>query len=144
MKTLDENTINDLADEDQVKSRARALFRSACENADSYHVLRLGLARRKALQARAAHSAARLWAPLAGGAVACCALLIGVVLMRPMTHIAPGTGATTSIPTAMLSSEATEDIPVIASNQMDMVQDLDFYRWLATQPANAATPRNAQ
>lgn len=144
MNTLKENTINMLPRDDEVESRARSLFRQACENTDSYHALRLGLARRKALHARSTHPAARLWAPLAGGAVACCALVIGVALLRPDARIAPTTEVVTSASAATGSSESVEDIPVIASNQMDMVQDLDFYRWLAAQPASAATPRDVR
>lgn len=145
MSTPRENTVNELPRNDEVTSRARAVFRNACENTDSYHALRLGLARRKALQSHATHSPTRLWAPLAGGAMACCALAIGVVVMRPDARTAPGNGSTASAQISAESIENTEDIPVIASNQMEMVQDLDFYRWLAAQPANAATtPRNAR
>lgn len=145
MKTPMENTINELPHDGEVESRARSIFRNACENTDSYHALRLGLARRKALHGRTAHPGIRLWAPLAGGAVACCALAIGVVLLRPDSRIVHDTGVVALAPVATGSLENTEDIPVIASNQMDMVQDLDFYRWLAAQPASAAaTPRNVR
>lgn len=145
MSTLKENTINKLPSDNEVESHARAIFRNACENTDSYHALRLGLARRKALHARTSHSRARLWAPLAGGAVACCALVVGVALLRPASPIASDTEAMASAPVAAGALENAEDIPVIASNQMEMVQDLDFYRWLATQPVTAAaTPRDAR
>ncbi len=146
MNTHSESTINELPRDDEVESRARAVFRNACENADSYHVLRLGLARRKALQSRAAHSPTRLWAPLAGGAAACCALVVAVVAMRPDVRIAPSnTTIAASTPIAAEAVENTEDIPAVDSTQMEMVQDLDFYRWLAAQPAVAtATPRDAR
>ncbi|HET7929833.1 MAG TPA: hypothetical protein VFL63_00365, partial [Rhodanobacteraceae bacterium] len=62
------NTFKNLPSDREVESRARALFQNACESADSYHTLRLGLARRKALNAGPARFAAWLWAPLAGGA----------------------------------------------------------------------------
>ena len=145
MSTPRENTINELRQDHEVTSHARAVFRNACENIDSYHALRLGLARRKALQSHTSRSPTRLWAPLAGGAMACCALAIGVVMMRPDTRTSPGNDSAASAQISTKSIENTDDIPVIASNQMEMVQDLDFYRWLAAQPANAATtPRNAR
>ena len=78
-----------------------------------------------------------MWAPLAGGAVACCALVVCVALLRPASPIATDTEAVASAPVAVGALENAEDVPVIASNQMEMVQDLDFYRWLATQPAMA-------
>ena len=129
-----------------MESRARAVFQTACENTDSYHALRLGLARRKALQSRATRSPARLWAPLAGGAAACCALVIAIIAMRPDIRIAaPDTTIAASAPIAAEAAENTEDIPAVDSNQMEMVQDLDFYRWLATQPAVAtATPKDVR
>lgn len=145
MNTARENTSEALPHDDEVATRARAIFRNACENTDSYHALRLGLARRKALQARPSRRSARWWAPLAGGAVACCALAIGIVAMRPDARMVPDTEIVASAPTASGSAESAEDIPVIASNQMEMVQDLDFYRWLAAQPAEAAaSPRNTR
>ncbi|WHZ18473.1 MAG: hypothetical protein OJF55_000622 [Rhodanobacteraceae bacterium] len=146
MNMPNENMINDLPHDNEVESRARAVFRNACESTDSYHALRLGLARRKALQSRVSHSPARLWAPLAGGAAACCALVIGVMLMRPdVRTAAPDTTIAASAPIVTESVESTEDIPVVASNQMEMVQDLDFYRWLAAQPSVAsATPKNVR
>lgn len=146
MNMRNENTINELPCDDEVESRARAVFRTACENTDSYHALRLGLARRKALQTRATRSPARLWAPLAGGAAACCALVIGVMMMRPGIRMStPNTTIAVPAPIAVEAVENTEDIPAVDSNQMEMVQDLDFYRWLAAQPAvAAATPKDVR
>ena len=61
-------------------------------------------------------------------------------------RIAPSnTTIAASTPIAAEAVENTEDIPAVDSTQMEMVQDLDFYRWLAAQPAVAtATPRDAR
>lgn len=138
-------TRNDsLPGDHELELRARAIFRSACEGTDSWHALRLGQARRKAAEAASGRSPlARWFAPLAGGAVACCALAIGVVALRPGV---PTTGVQNSTPLAQVApqardvtaEDAAEDAPDVASNQADMVQNLDFYKWLANQPSVAA------
>lgn len=135
MNKQPESRIHSLPDTDAVAVRARGIFRTACENADSYHTLRLGLARRKALQSR--RSPARVWAPLGGAAVACCALVVGVLVMRPGNHAVPLPGTAASAPVAAGPASIVEEIPEVGGNQMEMVQDLDFYRWLAAQPAVA-------
>lgn len=124
----------------EVESRSRAIFRNACERTDSYHALRLGMARRKAAHVGAARPAARMWAPLPSAA-ACCALVIGVVWMHPARQIGPAATAVSSTPVTTGSDTPEEITPEIGSTQMEMVQDLDFYRWLAAQPA-AASARN--
>lgn len=112
-------------------ARARVVFRHACEGTDSYHALRLSMARRRALNAPRHSVALRLWAPLAGAA-ACCALVVGIVWTRPTFHAAATTIAS---PVA-----TTEPEPEVGSSQMDIAQNLDFYRWLAAQPSVASAP----
>jgi hypothetical protein len=140
MNKLPENTIDALPGDAEIESRSRAIFKNACENTDSYHALRLGMARRKAAHVGAARVTSRVWAPLAS-AVACCALVIGVVWMNPARQTAPAATAMSSTPIATGSAAPEETTPEIGSTQMEMVQDLDFYRWLATQPA-VASARN--
>jgi hypothetical protein len=41
-------------------------------------------------------------------------------------------------PAVATQSDADEALPEVGSNQMEVVQDLDFYRWLAAQPAMAS------
>ncbi|MGH8125816.1 MAG: hypothetical protein ACREPK_08215 [Rhodanobacteraceae bacterium] len=138
MSTVKKQTINELHSNHDVESRAQAVFKSACENADSYHTLRLGLARRKAMNAGAAHFAVRIWAPLAGAA--CCALVAGVLWMRPAARVAPTANIVASSTAIVSSQAASEDITLeLGDSQTEMVQDLDFYRWLATQPVVAST-----
>lgn len=145
MSNLHENTLNDLPDDDEVASRARAIFRTACEQADSYHTLRLGLARRKAVNAGSAHRGLKVWAPLAGAA-ACCALVVGVVWLHPAGKLQSSSPIAAATPALSSQSDADEAIPEVGSNQMEVVQDLDFYRWLAAQPAmaSAVPPRSTR
>jgi hypothetical protein len=135
--------INNLHRDNEVESRARAIFRTACENADSYHLLRLGFARRKALNASAAGFATRLRAPAAGIAVACCALAVAVALLRPVARTAPPTNIAAT--TSPAPEQVIDALPEVGNNPVEMVQNLDFYRWLAAQPAvAAAAPRSGQ
>lgn len=139
MNKVPENTIRELPGDAAIESRARAIFRNACENTDSYHALRLGMARRKAAHVGAARPASRMWAPLAGAA-ACCALALGVVWMHPERQIAPAATAVSSAPAITDDVGVQEEIiPEIGSTRMEMVQDLDFYRWLAAQPTVATS-----
>lgn len=138
MNEMPGNTFNGLPSDGEVESRARVIFRSACENTDSYHALRLGLARRRATNAGAARSALRVWAPLAG-AVTCCALAVGVVRMHPAAHPVSATNVIASSAPIVLTQSDNDELPLDAgSSQMEMVQNLDFYRWLASQPTLAA------
>lgn len=137
MSTISDNKHEELPRDDEIEFRARAIFRNACEGVDSYHTLRLGLARRRALAAGSRHPALRAWAPLTGVA-ACCALALGVVWMRPTPHVTPGTSVASSA--AGQNDEDEVVIPEVSSEQMEMVQNLDFYRWLAAQPSVASSP----
>lgn len=135
MTNLPNATQDVLATDDAVRARARAIFQRACAGTDSYHALRLGMARRRAINATAHPAWLRIGAPLAGAA-ACCALVIGVVWTRPTFHAAPATiTAATSAPT---SAAAIEAEPEVGSSQMEIAQNLDFYRWLASQPSVAS------
>ena len=137
MSKMHENTLNGLPGDDEIASRARAIFRTACEQADSYHTLRLGLARRKAANAHSAHGAFKVWAPLAGAA-ACCALVAGVVWMHPAAKLQTSSPIAAAAPATANQGDAEEVIPDVSSSQMEVVQNLDFYRWLAAQPAMAS------
>jgi len=137
MNKLPENRRGALPGDAEIESRSRTIFRSACENTDAYYALRLGMARRKATRAGQARVTSRVWAPLASAA-ACCALVIGVVWMNPARQIGPAATAVSSTPIATGSGTAEDITPEIGSTQMEMVQDLDFYRWLAAQPAIAS------
>ena len=139
MNHTSHNTCDRLPSDGEVAARAQAIFSLACDSIDSYHARRLDLARRQAVRGTATHSVLRMWAPLAGAA-ACCVLVVGTVWMRPAPRVAPAPRVTTEIAGApSIATDATATVDV-GSGQADMVQNLDFYRWLATQPAVAMAP----
>jgi hypothetical protein len=137
MTDLNHNTFKGLHSDDDVIARARALFKNACENTDSYHALRLGLARRKALNAGTAHRFGGFWTALAGTAVACCVLAVGAVWLRAGGQ--PGQAAAIASTHAAITAEPASPraagAPEIGNGQIEMVEDLAFYRWVADQPA---------
>ena len=138
MNEMPGNTFNGLPSDDKVESRARTIFKNACEKTDSYHALRLGLARRKATNAGTARSTLRVWAPLAGAAT-CCALAVGVVWMHPTAHPVSATNVIVSSTPIALTQSDNDELPIdVGNSQMEIVQNLDFYRWLASQPTLAA------
>lgn len=142
MNISSENKFEALPGDDEVASRARAIFRTACEQADSYHTLRLGLARRKAVNAAASpHGMLKIWAPFAGAAA--CALVAGVIWLHPAAKLQPPSPIAAAAPVdsgqgGPNQGDADETIPEVGSSQMEVVQDLDFYRWLAAQPTMAS------
>lgn len=106
--------------------RAREIHAQACAGVDTRTNARLAAARRNALSAARASSHRRVWLP-AAGAMAACALAVGVILWRP----APSPSPAQNRPVA--SAEA--ELPLEAdSKQMDLYQNLEFYQWLAQQP----------
>lgn len=126
-------------------TRARTLFRDACDATDAASARRLAQARRAALAIRGTrHHVHAAWlAPLAGAA-ACCAFVVGIVWLQPTAHVASATASRSATPRAAavpsVASAGGGDAVAseVDSDQMDLVQHLDFYRWLATQPALAA------
>lgn len=144
MNTLPEIPHVALPSDHEIAVRARAIFRASCEGTDSYHALRLGQARCKATDAGKQGFLARWIAPLAGGAIACCALAVGVVALRPASpsHGAVAALASAQPAAAQVTSDTGDEPADVASNQVDMVQNLDFYRWLAQQQtvASASAP----
>lgn len=135
MSELHKSPAGDWPSDAEIASRARAIFRDACQATDSAHAVRLGMARRKAANARGARSAARTWMPLAGGMAACCALAIGLAWLRPLMHGQPA--RTAASPAPIMAADASGAALDIGSSEVEVVQNLDFYRWLATQPSIA-------
>ncbi len=139
------NDFNNLPDNHDIQSRARELFREACANPGPYYGLKLGLARRKALNAGPARLARRVWAPLAGGAVACCALAIGVFWTRPPATPSAAAPAATQASAVAGGDDSAQTAVSLDSSQIDMMQNLDFYRWLAARSTPpAAGSRSAR
>lgn len=129
-----QSIFNDMPSDAEVESRARELFRDACAHADSYHTLRLGLGRRKALNAGRSRLTPALWLPVAGGAAACCALAFALAWQLPFGSGTPPAPASQPAVAAVAADGAPGDMALeVGSSQMDLVQNLDFYRWLADQ-----------
>lgn len=150
MKPLHENPKLGLPSDRDVELHAHTVFRAACEATGTAHAARLGSARRQALEAGTARAGFGRWlAPLAGSAVACCALLVGSIVLRPAAPLPTAATAVMQVATTPSraavnadNDDADANTPEVASNQMDMVQNLDFYQWLAAQPtvASASAP----
>jgi type VI protein secretion system component VasF len=107
--------------------RATALLDASADNLDAATLSRLNRARQAALAARPGRW--RPWtigAGLAGTAAAMLAIAIGLSsrIDAPMTHAAAPLDAS--------------DIDVLASDDdtLDLSENLDFYAWLETQPAD--------
>lgn len=122
MNTSPDNTNLD----HELARRAREIHARACASLDARTHARLAAARRTAMSSARTPSHKRVWLP-AAGAMAACALVVGVILWRP----APTPSPTQNRPAA--SAEA--ELPLEAdSKQMDLYQNLEFYQWLAQQP----------
>ncbi|HET7360189.1 MAG TPA: hypothetical protein VFJ04_08575 [Rhodanobacteraceae bacterium] len=111
----------------ELADRARELYLRASRDVDTATATRLQVARRTALEA--AQSPPRLlrWM-MPAGAVAVAALAV-VVVWQPMRRTLP-----TVAPAAVSSTD--DDLPPDAdSADPALYQNLDFYAWLARQPA---------
>ena len=117
----------------QLMERARALHEHACKHIDAPTRAELAAARRRALATRSRPTRRAIWLPTAG-AVAACALAMGVIWFRPQP------AATPSGPGMPTAGEA--ELPLDAdSQQLDLYQNLDFYQWLAQRPHASAVSR---
>jgi len=110
----------------ELVQRARAIYSEACANVDAHTHARLAAGRRNAMTAAQAPSHKRVWLP-AAGAMAACALAVGVILWRPASAPSPAQGQQAAASDAELPLDAD-------SKQMDLYQNLEFYQWLAQQP----------
>jgi len=117
----------DMHDRDrELARRAREIHAQACAGVDARMHAQLAAARRNALLAAGEPLRKRVWLP-AGGAIAACALAVGVILWRPAAM--PST-----VQTRQIAANETE-LPLDAdAKQIDLYQNLEFYQWLAQQP----------
>ncbi len=117
-------------------SRARELYRRAGPRVDPATATRLRAIRRQALDARPAqHPAMRWMVPTGAFAVA---LLAVVGIWQPLRHSPPVATPAILSAGAAASSEALP--PDASQTDPALYQNLDFYAWLANQPA--AKPRS--
>jgi len=118
----------------ELTRRARALHKHACEHIDARTRAKLAAARRSAVAAKDHRPRRAIWLP-AAGAVAACALVIGVVWFKPQ----PGPS---SAPQQQASATSDAELPLDTdAQQLDLYQNLDFYQWLARQQ-QTRTPSN--
>lgn len=121
--------------DDELVQRAREIHAQACANLDARTQARLAAARRNAMAATRTPSHKRVWLP-AAGAMAACALAVGVILWRPAPAPSPAQSRQVAASDAELPLDAD-------SKQMDLYQNLDFYQWLAQQPDARASADGA-
>ena len=121
---------------DNLEHRARALYREAGRRIDPATAGRLRAARREALAAAAAPAHARLVRGLVpAGAFAAIALAVLMVVSPVSRDSAPAQGASN-----VQTAETDGDLPPDLSNtDPSLMQNLDFYDWLATNDASQAS-----
>ena len=122
----------------ELMSRARALHEHACEHIDARTRAKLVGARREALAAQGRRSHRTIWLP-AAGAVAACALAIGVVWFKPQPS-----GTSVASQTQAATSDSELPPPDADAQQLELYQNLDFYQWLAQQPQSHSRPRGGR
>lgn len=111
---------------DPLQQRARQLFVQSCEQLDDTTRMRLRAARNNAL----ADNQPRRMLPMLLPAGAMAASVLALAITWHYSGV-PRNGQPAA-PTSTASTPATPD-----NADVDMYNDLDFYRWLAQQPAVA-------
>lgn len=122
---------------DNLERRARALYREASQHIDPATAGRLRAARREALAAAAEPAHARFARRLVpAGAFAAIALAVLMVASPVSRDNAPAQAAGIEQP-----AEVEGDVlpPDLSNTDPSMVQNLDFYGWLATNDASQAS-----
>lgn len=112
------------------EERSRELFDSSVERLDARTRSRLNQARQRALDEIKKGSTRRYWlgAPLGGLAAAA---LIAVLLIRG--------GGESAAPHLENGSLLLDDFDIVAdTDSFEMIQDVEFYSWLAEQGAGAS------
>jgi hypothetical protein len=109
--------------ENELEHKARTLFEDSVERLDASTRSKLTQARNRALDEVSAGRVRRrwIWAPVGGAALAA---LIAVVMVSGGLRSGTQTGAM-----------ALEDIDIVAdSENLDMLEDVEFYQWLDDAP----------
>lgn len=116
----------------QWTDQAKQLLDESAGNLDAAALSRLNRARQAALAQRAPRRRAA-WLFLPAGFAGACALLLAVGVWHARR---PQTAALPAPPAAAVAGNAlnSADLDMIASgDDMEMMQDLDFYAWLDAQ-----------
>jgi hypothetical protein len=111
-------------DDGELAKRARHLFDQSVQALDAGTQSRLNRSRQRALEqakGRGAHAAWLRWTPVAVGAVAAAAV---VIVWRPGESVDE------------LPRTSAPDLELLlAEEELEMLEDLDFYRWMALDAA---------
>ena len=114
---------------DRLEERSRELFEDSVERLDARTRSRLNQARQRALDEIKKGSTRRYWlgAPLGGLAAAA---LIAVLLIRG--------GGEPGAPALENGGLWLDDFDIVAdTDSFEMIQDVEFYSWLAQESANS-------
>lgn len=114
---------------DPFEERSREVFDDSVERLDARTRSRLNQARQRAQEEVKKGSARRYWlaAPLGGLATAA---LIALVMIR--------TGGESIAPGSEESAMTLDDIDIVAdADSFELIQDVEFYSWLADQSDNS-------
>lgn len=130
-------------DERFARDAERLLHRSA-EQLDVATMERLKRARQNALAAygRGIKGPFRLglrWQPALGAAAVCATALIAVGLWMGQATRAPSPGATPVPVSAGAGSAADLEVVLVDDDNLEMIEDLEFYDWLESAPAMKET-----
>lgn len=107
-------------DDSDFERRAKHLFDRSVEQLDAATRTRLSQARAAALddlEPQISQRRWRVWAPVAGVAAAALATVAVLFESRRSPETSP-----------------LDDLELLADDDLDMMQDLDFYAWLDDQP----------
>jgi hypothetical protein len=116
---------------DPLEERSRELFESSVERLDARTRSRLNQARQRALDEIKKGSARRYWLGVPLGGLAAAAL-IAALLIRG--------GGESAAPHLENGNLPLDDFDIVAdADSFEMIQDVEFYSWLAEQGAGAST-----
>jgi hypothetical protein len=117
-------------DTDPIEERSRELFEGSVERLDARTRSRLNQARQRALEEIKKGSTRRYWLGVPLGGLAAAAL-IAMVLIRG--------GGESGVPQQENADLPLDDFDIVAdTDSFEMIQDVEFYSWLAEQTAGAS------
>lgn len=134
MKRSNDPSIDDAAGDAALEQRSRQLFDEQVEGLDAHTRSRLNRARQAALAAASGESqrfASPRWLLPVGSAAALALVTVSAVQLMRADHDLVEVAPTASL---AASSSPVDDMEILASNdELDMLQNVDFYAWLDTQ-----------
>ena len=132
MKDSTKQPMDDATNDSAVERRSRELFDEQVANLDAHTRSRLNRARQAALAAMTTGQArnpvwnSRWLLPLGSAAAVTLVALSAVQLIRTDREAAPGSET--------VVASTVDDVEILTSSEeLDMLQNVDFYAWLDTQ-----------